>query len=98
MDFRSHKMAKGGLAACNTFRKHISVNAEKTKYPTIVRTAEEIENEPQEQDNEMYIDQESEEEQKKFKKSTKKNYTIDDIMQIDKIKISKKKGDAIVVP
>jgi len=39
-DFRSHKMANGGLAAIGVFRKHTSVNAQKTKYPTIVRTAE----------------------------------------------------------
>ena len=41
-DFRSHKMANGGLAAIGVFRKHRSANAEKTKYPTIVRTAEQI--------------------------------------------------------
>ncbi len=45
MDFRSHKMPKGGYAAIGTFRKHLSENSIKTKYPTIVRTAEEIEEE-----------------------------------------------------
>ena len=43
MDFRSHKMPKGGYAAIGVFRKHLSENSIKTKYPTIVRTAEEIE-------------------------------------------------------
>ena len=41
-DFRSHKMVKGGYAATNVFRKHLSVNAVKTKYPTTVVTAEEL--------------------------------------------------------
>lgn len=53
MDFRSHKMANGGLAAINTFRKLHSENAKKSKYASIVRTAEEIEAEakrPKDQD------------------------------------------------
>ena len=43
LDFRSHKMPKGGYAAIGTFRKHLSENTIKTKYPTIVRTAQDIE-------------------------------------------------------
>ena len=42
MDFRSFRMANGGLAACNVFRKHRSEHAIKSKYTSIVRTAEEI--------------------------------------------------------
>ena len=38
-------MPKGGYAAIGTFRKHLSESSIKTKYPTIVRTAEEIEEE-----------------------------------------------------
>ncbi len=52
-DFRSHKMVNGGLAAIGVFRKHRSENAVKTKYPTIVRTAEEIEAEEAEKNNAM---------------------------------------------
>lgn len=40
MDFRSHKMAKGGYAATNVFRKHLSETAQKSKYVGVVKTAE----------------------------------------------------------
>ncbi len=51
-------MANGGLAAIGVFRKHLSANAEKTKYPTIVKTAEELEAEA----NRMQEDSSSEDE------------------------------------
>jgi len=38
-------MTNGGFAAIGVFRKHRSENSIKTKYPTIVRTKEEIEEE-----------------------------------------------------
>ena len=44
LDFRCHKMAGGAQAAIGVFRKHIG-NAKQSKYATIVRTAEDIENE-----------------------------------------------------
>ena len=99
-DFRSHKMINGGLAAIGVFRKHRSANAIQTKYPTIVRTAEEIEADELAADNNMVVDEassssESEEEKKPANK--KKNYTIDDIMSMDKsLQITKKqKKDAV---
>ena len=42
LDFRSHKMARGGYAATNVFRKHLSENTIKTKYPTVVITREQM--------------------------------------------------------
>jgi hypothetical protein len=42
LDFRSHKMAKGGYAATNVFRKHLSDKSIKSKYTSIVKTAEEL--------------------------------------------------------
>ena len=45
MDFRSHKMAQGGLTAPNNFRKIHSEKAQKSKYEHIVRTTAEIEEE-----------------------------------------------------
>ena len=51
MDFRSHKMPRGGYAAIGVFRKHLSEASIKTKYPTIVRTAEEIEAEDKKKAN-----------------------------------------------
>jgi len=97
-DFRSHKMINGGLAAIGVFRKHRSANAIQSKYPTIVRTAEEIEAEENEAKNAMAIDSSEEEEEVK---APAKNYTIDDIMTLDKsLQINKKKkqADASAVP
>jgi hypothetical protein len=93
-------MINGGFAAIGVFRKHRSANAIQTKYPTIVRTAEEIEADELAADNNMVVDEassssESEEEKKPANK--KKNYTIDDIMSMDKsLQITKKqKKDAV---
>ena len=86
-------MANGGLAAIGVFRKHLSANSIKSKYPTIVRTAEEIEAEDNEKANQMHEDSASEEEAPQVAVSSKKpkNYTIDDIMNLDKsLKIVKK--------
>jgi hypothetical protein len=93
-------MANGGLAAIGVFRKHRSANAIQTKYPTIVRTAEEIEADELAGDNNMVVDQassSSESEEEKKPVSKKKNYTIDDIMSMEKsLQITKKqKKDAV---
>ena len=92
MDFRSHKMAKGGLACVNTFRKANSVNAIKSKYTSVVRTAEQIADEEAQAalDKDDYM--ESEEEEQEVKSITKKKaYTINDIMEIDtKLSLKKK--------
>ena len=45
MDFRSHKIINGGLAAINTFRKLHNDKCKKSKYVNIVKTAEELEEE-----------------------------------------------------
>ena len=42
MDFRSHKLAEGGYAAVNSFRKTRGDNKPKQKYEHTVRTTEEI--------------------------------------------------------
>ena len=95
-------MINGGLAAIGVFRKHLSANSIKTKYPTIVRTAEEIEADELSGGNQMVVDDvsssESEVEEKKLS-AKKKNYTIDDIMSLDKsLKITKNKKEVVAVP
>lgn len=91
-DFRSHKMANGGYAAMHTFRKAKSENSIKTKYPTIVRTREEIDAEEQQALVEDAAFEDVEEEEELPKKKSQKNYTIDDIMQLDtSLTLSKKK-------
>lgn len=44
-DFRSHKIAMGGYTKSFNFRKSNQANAKKAKFPTVVRTIEEIEEE-----------------------------------------------------
>ena len=94
-------MANGGLAAIGVFRKHRSANAIQSKYPTIVRTAEEIEADELAAGSQMVVDEscssESEQEESKQAANKKKNYTIDDIMSMDKsLQITKKqKKDAV---
>jgi hypothetical protein len=93
-------MANGGLAAIGVFRKHRSANAIQSKYPTIVRTAEEIEADELAAGSQMVVDEgsSSESEVEESKQSAKKkNYTIDDIMSMDKsLQITKKqKKDAV---
>ena len=93
-DFRSHKMPNGGLAAIGVFRKHLSDKTEKSKYPTIVKTAEMLAAEEAEEANKMN-DSSSEDEVPQIAISAPKakTYTIDDIMTLDKsLKLTKKKG------
>ena len=90
-------MINGGLAAKNSFRKKNAVNAIQTKYPTTVVTAEEVAERDRlrEADN---LDMESEEEVVVQAKS-KKSYTIDDIMQLDKkLQITKQAVAAVSKP
>lgn len=105
-DFRSHKMAKGGWTGMYNFRKIHSENAHKSKYPTVVKTKEDLEKEEIEQEhNQDMEDEESEEEKvqvatsKAAKKDKKSNaYTIDDIMELDsKLTIGKKKKQSAPV-
>jgi hypothetical protein len=42
-DFRTHKLTMGGYTAPNTFRKTYSEKAKRSKYESIVKTAEELE-------------------------------------------------------
>ncbi len=49
-------MINGGLAAIGVFRKHRSANAIQSKYPTIVRTAEEIEADELATGSQMIVD------------------------------------------
>lgn len=62
MDFRSHKMAKGGFTGMYNFRKTRSENAIKSKYASVVKTTDDLVREEQEQEQEM--SEESEEEVK----------------------------------
>lgn len=101
MDFRSHKMAKGGWTGMYNFRKIHSESAQKSKYPTVVKTKEDLEREEQEQSEAM---EESEEEvqvatsKPAVAKGGKKAYSIDDIMHLDsQLTIGKKKKQAAVV-
>ena len=41
-DFRVHKMENGGLTAVGVFRKHISANAQHSKYSAIIKSREEV--------------------------------------------------------
>ena len=87
-------MANGGLAAIGVFRKHLSNNTVKTKYPTIVKTAEMLAAEEDEKANRM-VESSSENEdyapQVAVSAPKAKNYTIDDIMTLDKsLQITKK--------
>lgn len=91
MDFRSHRLAKGGWTAVNNFRKIHSETAKKSKYASVVKTAEDIEREANQTEQAMDEDS-SEEEVQVAESKAKKEYTIDDIMQLDtKLSISKKK-------
>lgn len=66
MDFRSHKMAKGGTTGMYNFRKVHSKNAKRSKYEAIVKTTEDLERERLEKEQEMEdMDEESEEEEEK---------------------------------
>lgn len=88
MDFRSHKMEKGGYAATNTFRKHLSDKTIKSPYVSVVKTAEDLQREAEEAAAQMEVASESESEEEEVVK--KKNYTVDDIVGgMDKAKISK---------
>lgn len=84
-DFRSHKLEMGGYTAPNTFRKTYSKNAKRSKYETIVKTAEEIANEPESESSDEEV------EMQETAPTKAKNYTINDIMGLDKIKIGKQK-------
>ncbi len=87
-------MANGGLAAIGVFRKHLSNNTVKTKYPTIVKTAEMLAAEEDEKANRMdesSSDNEDDAPQVAVSAPKAKNYTIDDIMTLDKsLQITKK--------
>ena len=56
VDLRSHKIEGGGLTVVGTFRKHLSKNSKKSKYETIVRTAEQIEREEAEAQGRMIVE------------------------------------------
>lgn len=95
LDFRSHKMAKGGYAATNVFRKHLSEKSIKSKYTSVVRTAEEIEAQQAEaaKADQDFEDVEDEEPAKAVS-SKRSKYTVNDIMELgSKLKISKKKKE-----
>ena len=42
IDFRSNKIEGGGLCAFGVFRRHLSANSKKSKYETVVQTAEDL--------------------------------------------------------
>lgn len=100
-------MAKGGWTGMYNFRKIHSENALKSKYPTVVKTMEDLEKEELEQEhNQDMEDEESEEEKMQVatsKQATKNDkkagaYTIDDIMELDsKLTIGKKKKQSAPV-
>lgn len=80
------------------FRKIHSENAKKSKYESVVKTKEDLEKEEYDNLNnaDMQDDSDEEEEQQQVATSKaagkKKNYTIDDIMQLDtKLSIGNKK-------
>jgi hypothetical protein len=50
MDFRSHKMARGGWTGVHNFRKIHSKTATKSKYESIVKTTEDLERDEQNQE------------------------------------------------
>lgn len=88
-------MAKGGLTGMYNFRKIHSKTAIISKYTSIVKTAEDLENEKL--NKVEHMESESDEEVQVAQSSAKKNYTIDDIMLDSKLSISKKKPAAVIV-
>jgi hypothetical protein len=96
LDFRSHKMAKGGYAATNTFRKHLSEKTTKSKYTSVVKTREELDKEEADAQFEDVEDEELVEEEV-LPKAKKSKATIDDIVQLSsKLTLSKKKKEVAV--
>eukprot|EP00347_Sterkiella_histriomuscorum_P023071 403336062 len=101
MDFRSHKMAKGGWTGMYNFRKMHSATAKRSKYESIVKTQEELDREEIERENHQDMEDESSEEEVApvvVTSKAKKDYSIDDIMQLEsKLSIGKKKKQTPVV-
>ena len=87
VDLRISKIKNGGLVTSGTFRKHLSSTAKQSKFPTIVKTTEMLE---QEKLNHMSDDESSEGEQQVA--VSQKVTTIDDITALTaNMKIGKKR-------
>ena len=65
-------MKNGGLVAVGTFRKHLSKNAQRSEYATIVKTPEELAAEAEEQ-------QQLSESDDDMQVATSNKYTVDDL-------------------
>lgn len=63
MDFRSHKMAKGGWTGMHNFRKIHSEKSKKSKYASVVKTEEDLEKDEQDRLNNANMEDESSEDE-----------------------------------
>jgi len=95
LDFRSHKMANGGYAATNTFRKHRSATSTKSKYTSVVKTREELDLEEAAALAEPEYESMEEEEVVVVEAPKKKSKaTVEEIMDLSsKLSLSRKKGE-----
>ena len=84
-------MAMGGRTAVHNFRKIHSENSKKSKYASVVKTAEEIEAEKLNNEASMNEESEEEEEKQEAQSKAKKDYSMNDIMDLDRLTIGKKK-------
>jgi len=87
MDFRSHKIEKGGYTGVHNFRK------KKAKYETVVKTIEELEREERVKEEEKKLEpvpmeEESDEEVEPV--PDKKKYSVNDLMELENLSIKKK--------
>lgn len=79
IDLRVNRMKHGGLVATGTFRKHLSKNAQRSEYATIVKTPAELAAEEQESDDEQ------------MQVAASSKYTVDDLTAMAaNLKIGKK--------
>ena len=91
IDLRIQKMGEmGGSVLKNNFRKKETVNSTKSKFETIIKTREDLDREAQEAEAEMKLDQLPKRKISGPKKQ-KKEATMDDLMQLEKLTIGKKK-------
>ena len=90
LDFRSHKMEKGGLCAIGVFRKHLSKNAKKSRWETVVKTRAELDAEEKGETTATEMEAEETPMQAVSQKVTKE--TMDELMAMtEKMALEKKR-------
>ena len=89
-DFRSHRMATGGRTAVHNFRKIHSEASKKSKYASVVKTTEELVDEEASMTGEN--EQSEQEEAQVAQSKPKKDLSVNDIMDLDRLTIGKKQA------